>query len=189
MKRELVLSYYARTLMDLCERRELASLRVADVVEASGMSKPTFYRYFSGLPLLVNYTASRSFLEGPHPLFTRQNILGAYLFASQHPAFFLQLPAQEGTASFKEANRRWLRRKGYALYLTDALPAPERLRRKVQFDFFLTGSLDAMEAWLADRMRLPAREVADAVASMMPPFMSGPGAPVAGAVELGDYPG
>lgn len=188
MKQELVLGNYVHTLMDLCEQHELASLRVGDVIAASGMSKPTFYRHFSGLPMLVNFAASRSFLGGPHPLFTSQNILDAYLFAGQHPGFFLQLPTQEGALDFKETNHRWLRKKGHALYLANTLPAPERLHRMVQFDLFLAGSLDVMATWLVGRMRLPAAEVAGSVASMMPPFMCGPGAPVAEAVELGDFP-
>ena len=53
MKQELVKGHYAQTLMGLCDNHDLGSLRVGDVIAASGMSKPTFYHHFSNLSELV----------------------------------------------------------------------------------------------------------------------------------------
>lgn len=190
MKQELVKGHYAQTLMGLCDNHDLGSLRVGDVIAASGMSKPTFYHHFSNLSELVNFAASRSYLGTGTVLFTETNIKSAYDYALDHRSFFLQLPSQQGFGSFKETSRRWLRKKDYTLYKLTALPRPERLRRIVQFDMFLSGTLDAMETWLAGGMVFPAEEIVDAVVSMMPPFMRGPGATAAGSQTwtLDDYP-
>ena len=81
MKQELVKGHYAQTLMGLCDNHDLGSLRVGDVIAASGMSKPTFYHHFSNLSELVNFAASRSYLGTGTVLFTETNIKSAYDYA------------------------------------------------------------------------------------------------------------
>ncbi len=189
MKQEFVKGRYVQVLMDLCEDHELGSLRATEVIAASGLSKPTFYNHFSNLAELVNFAASRSYLGTGTALFTEDNIKASYDYALEHRSFFLQLPAQQGFGSFKETSRRWLRKKGYALYIPACLPRPERLRRIVQFDMFLAGSLDVMETWLAGGMVFPAEEIVAAVVSMRPPFMKETGTGVAAEAEaLDDFP-
>lgn len=188
MRQEFVRDHYARVLMELCGRRPLGDIRAAEVIAASGMSRPTFYRYFANLYELVNFTASRSFLDTETPLFSGQNIKASYEFALNHRPFFLQLPAQRGDGSFKEASKRWLRKKGYDLYAGRTLAQSERLRRMVQFDMFLGGSLDVMETWLGSRMALPVDDVVGAVLSMMPPFMTGAGRSGSAPIEPDDFP-
>lgn len=189
MRRDKVMRRYADALMGLCEQGELARVRVADVVAASGMSKPTFYSHFPNLAALVGFTASRSFLdEGAAPLFTEASVAGTYRYALEHPAFFAQLPAQQGPASFRETSQRWLRRKAYATFAPEGLPQAVRLRRMVQCDVFVAGSEEVMSTWLADRMSLPYEQVAGAVIAMMPEFMRLPGARTETALAPDDYP-
>ena len=188
LKQEFVKGRYARVLMELCEDHDLASLRATDVIAASGLSKPTFYNHFANLSELVNFTASRSYLETETNLFSESNIKASYDYALDHRSFFLQLPSQQGFGSFKETSRRWLRKKGYALYIPPTLPRPERLRRIVQVDMFLSGTLDVMETWLAGGMVFPAEEIVAAVVSMMPPFMAGSDATAPDPAALNDFP-
>ena len=189
MKRELVKAHYAQTLMDLCkEGHALGDLKVADVIAASGMSRPTFYHHFANLPELTSFTVSRSYLGTKTALFTAENIRLAYRYAADHRPFFAQLSPQGELANLRRTTHQWLRKKGYELYLPPLFPHHERLQRMVQFDMFLSGSLDVMETWFSTGMNISPDEIAAAVAIGMPAFMTEPGAPVAPPVSLDDYP-
>lgn len=187
MRRDFVMRHYAQVLMGLCETTALERVRVADVVAASGMSKPTFYSHFPNLGALVGFTASRSYLDTDAPLFSLANIVGSYRYAREHPAFFLQLPAQSQNSSFKEATRLWVCRKGVERFAGADLPPVLRVRRTVQVNLFVSGCCTVMEDWLAGGMAVAPEAIIAAIEPLVPEFMRLP-LPAFPPIALDDYP-
>ena len=117
-KRELVRRHYADVLLGLCKDHRLRDLTVADVVEAAGTARQTFYNYFSDLNDLICFTAFLPMTDASDPFTDPNSTRRTHEVTMERRAFYCQLPQHMGQNNFWEALGDWLRKTYYCLLYT-----------------------------------------------------------------------
>ncbi len=163
--------HFCETLMKMCETRRLADITVADLVEAAGTARQTFYNHFTDINDLICYAGSLPLRSVEKPFADFASTCHAYELTRRHKAFFMQLSAQTGQNNFWEALVFWLKQIYYRRFLDDAdLPAEELSLHKACLDFYCTGSAAVFREWCASGMEAPDAVMAQVMYEMTPSF-------------------
>lgn len=162
---------FADALLRMSESRDLRDVRLADVIDASGMSRQTFYNHFASYEDLFDYVASRPLLEGECALFTPEHVLDCLRRMRAHEAFFRQLPVHEFGVRYHGLLDAWLVRLAVAEFVAPSATAPERQRRGACVTLYVTGTTQVIYGWLVDDMQTDVETLTGAICSMIPGFM------------------
>ena len=170
-KRELVRRHYADILLRLCESHKLRDLTVADVVEAAGTARQTFYNYFSDLNDLICFTAFLPMADASDPFTDPHSTRKTHEVTLARKAFYSQLPQHMGQNNFWEALSAWLRQTYYERYLTEGLADEEREYRKVCIDLYCLGDVAVFKEWCANGMDVSLDALTAMLYDMSPAFV------------------
>jgi len=84
-KQELMKRHFRETLMRMCETRRIDDITATDLINEAGVSRQSFYNYFSDIDDAICYTASVPLLTGDAPLFAPENTRIAWQYATEWP--------------------------------------------------------------------------------------------------------
>lgn len=170
-KRELVRRHYADVLLGLCKDHRLRDLTVADVVEAAGTARQTFYNYFSDLNDLICFTAFLPMADASDPFTDPNSTRRTHEVTMERRAFYCQLPQHMGQNNFWEALGDWLRKTYYERYLMEGLSPEERDYRKVCIDLYCLGDVAVFREWCANGMDVSIDAITAMLYDMSPAFV------------------
>jgi AcrR family transcriptional regulator len=173
-------------LLQLCESKSLARIRIREVIELAGTGRQTFYNHFRNKNDLVNWTwevhlSGAGLLDGSKNLY--EYILQVSLLHAKRRKFFLQACALGGQNSLVdyiiEHNRR-----NYTALVRERLAAIEgaaadgSLPKEVLFaiDFNAYGANYMHIKWVRENMPIPpeafARQLVEAIPSELKKYLT-----------------
>lgn len=170
-KQELMKHHFRETLMRMCETRRLDEITATDLINEAGVSRQSFYNYFSDIDDAICYTASAPLLTGNAPLFSPQNTRIAWQYATEHRGFFGQLHRHKGIHAYFDTLTNWLVERGSEVFLTPDLSEEERHYRWVQLVSHAAGCVNAYRVWAANGMQVHVDVATEALHSKAPDFI------------------
>ena len=139
---------YCEALLALSEQMPLGKITVSAIVKQAGTARQTFYNHFRDVNDLIAYLPS-NYLHSlaPEDLYDFDAVREAYSYASEHRAFFRQLPEHAGQNNFRESFIMWLEESYYLLYISNDMPYETRMYRMVAIDTYVSGVTDVFLEW------------------------------------------
>lgn len=157
-RRDITIAY-----LDLLCEKNADAVTISDVTRRAGVSRPTFYRYFSGTVDILHHLAALMFdgmrkagREGDvRGLTLEQFIRGLFQYMEQNRDVLLAVARAEGLAVFFACFRTELQRRVIAFELDHSMSIAEE-----RSAFVLGGALSLLHFWIARGMDEPADDIA-----------------------------
>lgn len=157
-RRDITIAY-----LDLLCEKNADAVTISDVTRRAGVSRPTFYHYFSGTVDILHHLAALMFdgmrmagREGDVQGLTLERFIrGLFQYMEQNRDVLLAVAQAEGLAVFFACFRTELQRRVIAFELDHSMSIAEE-----RSAFVLGGALSLLHFWIARGMDEPADDIA-----------------------------
>lgn len=155
----------------MCKVMQIEKISATALIRHAGCARQTFYNHFQDINDLIRFIPINYLQTTLVDMHDEAGVKSAYLYALEHPAFFMQLPRLKGQDDFREMFSHWLKSAFYEIYVPEDIPDDEVLERKLSIDMFSYGITDVFLDWCKAGLSWPLEIVLKAQSSARPSFM------------------